>query len=245
MQPLAIVLGVALVGGLAGAQSLTPELGREALRRYKMGVELMMAEKCDEAVEEFKAAIAFDRLTALAHYNIGQCRMSQRRYVEAVAAYLAAREAFEGQASLSQKERNDRERARQDEINELKDSILRVRTIKNVSEQDVIRMEDRLRTLEAMQNRDLQDANRVPAELYLALGSAYFRQQKLADAEREYREAIRVNPRLGAAHNNLAVICLVTGRIEEAESEMKLAEKNGFRVNSQFKADLKAARQAR
>jgi len=243
MQPLAIVLGVALMGGLAAAQPLTPELGREATRRYKTGVELMMAERWDDAVGEFQAAIAIDKLMALAHYNIGQCRMAQRRYIEAVAAYLGAREAFEGQASLSQKERNDRERARQDEINELKDSLIRLKTIKDASAQDAVKIEDRIRTLESMQNRDLQDANRVPAELYLALGSAYFRQEKLADAEREYREAVRVNPRLGAAHNNLAVIFLLTGRIQEAETSMKLAEKNGFRVNSQFKADLKAAKQ--
>jgi hypothetical protein len=33
-----------------------------------------------------------------------------------------------------------------------------------------------------------------------------------------------------------------TGRFDLAERELKLAEKNGFRVNPQFKADLKNAR---
>lgn len=245
MWRVALLAGILLSGATAAAQPLSPELGREAERRYTMGVELMMAERWDEAADEFRAAIGIDRLMALAHYNLGQCRMAQKRYVEAVAAYIGARDAFATLGTLSQKERNDRERARQNEIDELKDSLARLRTIKAASAQDAFRMEERLRTLESMRNRNLQDEQQVPAEVHLALGSAYFRQQKLADAETAYREAVRVNPRLGPAHNNLAVIYLMTGRLDEAEASMKRAEQNGFRVHPQFKDDLKAARQKR
>ena len=51
-----------------------------------------------------------------------------------------------------------------------------------------------------------------------------------------------MNGKLGQAHNNLAVICMLTGRLDEAEAEVKLAERNGFRVNPRFKDDLNAAR---
>jgi Flp pilus assembly protein TadD len=64
------------------------------------------------------------------------------------------------------------------------------------------------------------------------------------DAEREYREAIKANSRLGEAHNNLAVICLLTGRLDEAEKEMKAAEKSGFVVSPRLKDDLKEAQKA-
>jgi Flp pilus assembly protein TadD len=64
----------------------------------------------------------------------------------------------------------------------------------------------------------------------------------MADAEREYREAIRVDPKLGEAHNNLAVTLMLTGRLDEAGQEIKAAEKAGFRVNPQFKEDLKQRR---
>lgn len=242
--PAILAVAALLVASLA-AQPLNQELARQAEQHYKSGVGLMMSEKCDEAITEFQAAVAIDKLMALAHYNIGQCRMWQRRYVEAALSYQAAREAFQEQGTLSQKERNDRERARQNEINELKDSLARLYTIKSASAQDQVRIEERIRALESMQNRNLQDENSVPAEVYLALGSAYFRQQKLADAEREYLQAVRVNRKLGAAHNNLAVIYLLTGRLDEAEAAMKLAEKNGFKVNPQFKADLKAAKEKR
>ena len=76
----------------------------------------------------------------------------------------------------------------------------------------------------------------------LALGSAYFRSDALPDAEREYRAAIEVDPKLGEAHNNLAVVYMQTGRHAEADAEIKVAEKAGFRVNPQLKEDSKKRR---
>jgi hypothetical protein len=54
---------------------------------------------------------------------------------------------------------------------------------------------------------------------------------------------VRVEPKLGEAHNNLAVVCMLTDRLDAAEEEVKVAEKAGFRVNPQFKEDLKNRRQ--
>jgi Flp pilus assembly protein TadD len=73
----------------------------------------------------------------------------------------------------------------------------------------------------------------------LSLGSAHFRNGEPDAAEAEWKAAIEVNPKLGEAHNNLAVIYMTTGRLKEAEAEVKAAEKTGFRVNPQFKDDLK------
>ena len=41
------------------------------------------------------------------------------------------------------------------------------------------------------------------------------------------------------AHNNIAVIYMQTDRLDQALEEVTLAEKAGFKVNTQFKADLK------
>lgn len=235
-----LVLAMALMASLALAQELSPDKAKEAQRLYKAGVDQMQAEAWDAAVEQFKAALEIDPLMALAHYNIGQCRMAQRRYQEAVLSYKSCQEAYQKQGTLSQKERDARDRARRDEINDLRDSLARLSQLKGASNQESIRIEERLRTLESMQGRDLNE-NPIPGEVYLALGSAYFRQQKLEDAEREYTEAVKINKRLGAAHNNLAVIYLMTGRATEAESSLKQAEKNGFKVNPKLKDDIKAA----
>ena len=46
---------------------------------------------------------------------------------------------------------------------------------------------------------------------------------------------------MGEAHNNLAVICMMAGRLEEAESGIKAAEETGFTVSPRLKDDLKRA----
>jgi tetratricopeptide (TPR) repeat protein len=239
MRAAPLVLGLLLVARAVAGQGLAETLAREAQTHYQAGLTLMASESWEAAAAKFEAAIAVDKLMAMAHYNLGQCRMLQRRYDEAANAYVGAREAFKSVGLLSQQERSERERLRRDEINELRD-LLRDSAAPSPK---TIAMQERLRVLESAQNRDLAGDRSVPAEVYLALGSAYFRQQKLEDAEREYREAVRVNSKLGAAHNNLAVIYLLTGRLDQAEESMKQAERNDFKVHPQFKADLKAARQ--
>ncbi len=72
------------------------------------------------------------------------------------------------------------------------------------------------------------------------LGTAYFRTEQWADAEREYKAAIAVDPKSGGALNNLAVLYLQTGRYKEADESVRLAEKAGFKVHPQLKQDIKA-----
>ncbi|MCC7242765.1 MAG: tetratricopeptide repeat protein [Acidobacteria bacterium] len=81
----------------------------------------------------------------------------------------------------------------------------------------------------------------VPAFVSLSLGSAYFRGNDLATAAKHYLAAIDANPKMGEAHNNLAVVYLLTGQVKQAAEEMTLAERAGFKVNPSFKEQVKAA----
>jgi Tfp pilus assembly protein PilF len=92
------------------------------------------------------------------------------------------------------------------------------------------------------QGTSIRGVFQPPAEVLLGLGSADFRNGDVIAAEAEWKAAIAVDPTLGEAHNNLAVIHMRAGRYAQAEEEIKAAEKHGFRVNPQFKDDLKAAR---
>jgi Tfp pilus assembly protein PilF len=239
--PTTIIVMWMLETGLAVAQGLSAAMANEALRHYKAGVELMQAEKWDLAANKFMEAIAIDRLMALAHYNLGQCRMAERRCVEASLAYRASRDAYEQLSSLSQRDRDDRNRVRRDEINAMRDTLTRLPQGGPAAFEGAYRtwLEDRIRRLESMQNRGLDNNFEVPGEVFLALGSSYFRQNKLDDAEREWKTAVTVSPKLGEAHNNLAVVYMMKGMKSEAENSMKLAEKAGFKVNPQLKADIK------
>ena len=71
------------------------------------------------------------------------------------------------------------------------------------------------------------------------MGSAHFRSGDRDSAVAEWRAAVEANPTLGEAHNNLAVIHMLSGRKTEAETAVKLAEKSGFKVNPQLKADIR------
>jgi len=241
MRRAVVCLVFSLLAAVAAAQAPEPDR-RLAESLYKKGVSLMWVESWEEAAEEFKAAMELDPLMAMAHYNLGQCRMNQKRFIEAVAAYKRCQEAFDSLSTLSQKDRDVRERARRDEIQDLKSDLTRLSILKNSNlEQRTVRIEERIRFLESLQFKDGGHIQ-APGEVFLALGSAYFRQSRLEDAEREYAEAVRLKPQLGPAHNNMAVIYLMTGRLGEAEAALKRAEKNGFRVNPRLKEDVKKAR---
>ena len=103
------------------------------------------------------------------------------------------------------------------------------------------RIRDHIHQMESRRHRSGGPPPPVPAGFSMALGSAYFRLNQLTDAEREYKAAVEVDPAFGEAHNNLAVVYLVTGRSAEADAELKAAEKAGFRVNPRLKDDIAAA----
>ena len=212
---------------------------RQALDHYRSGQDLMVAERYQQAADEFTAAIALDPLLTLAHYGLGQANMALKQYPAAVRAFVACREAYEQIAVLRIRNTAESERRRTDEINELKDSINRIRTgqIKNASPGQAERMEARVNDLERTR-RTSADRMQIPAELSLALGSAYFRNGQREDAEREWKAAVSVNDRLGEAHNNLAALYAMSGRKKEAEAAVRAAERARFRVNPQLKADI-------
>jgi tetratricopeptide (TPR) repeat protein len=242
-----ILLAVALAAPLAAtAQDLK---GQQAAEHHTRGQELMRAERYEQAVDEFQKAIALDPLLFMAHYSLGQSLMVLKRYVEAVLAYQGAEEAIRRMGSLGAAAREERDRANRDEINQLQSLALVLQ--KEAARQDsrggggggamdsrVVQIEERVRMLENMRFKG-QEGLRVPAELNLALGSAYFRQNKLPEAEQSYTKAVRANAKLGAAHNNLAVIYMLSGRFPQANAAMEAAEKAGFRVDPRLKADLK------
>jgi len=100
-----------------------------------------------------------------------------------------------------------------------------------------MRLQNRTRGLESM-----SISTAVPPFVSLALGSAYFRSGRLAEAEKEYKVAIEADSKMGEAHNNLAALYLQTGRLDDAEKAVKAAEKAGFKVNPMLKADIAAAK---
>jgi Flp pilus assembly protein TadD len=215
----------------------------QAMRHLRLGQENLRAEQWDKAEVEFKAAVKLEPTLEMAHYGLGQVYMNTRRFPAAVAAYLACRDAFT--TNISRLAANDMqaERALDDEIRNLEDERMLLASGRGRSMSGgPAELDQRINDLRQRRFRDPKTATITPTWISLALGSAYFRSGALADAEREYRATLTVDPKLGEAHNNLAVVCLLTGRLDEADVEIRMAEKAGFRVNPQLKEDVKKAR---
>jgi tetratricopeptide (TPR) repeat protein len=236
-QTLLAAIAVASLALPADAQQIATEQNRrDALQFYRVGQEFLSGEQFEKAAEEFSKAVQKDGLLTVAHYGLGQSYMGLRRYASAAKAYGDCLEAFKALHALQQSHRFEVERQRDDEIRELREnSRSQAQAGQNLR---ATQTEARMRDLER-QKSALEAAFTPPAEVLLALGSALFRSGDADRATVQWQAAVEANPKLGEAHNNLAVVYLQTGRVTDAEREMKLAEKNGFRVNPQFKDDLK------
>lgn len=241
----AIVLAISLVltGGAALSAAQTDEISRrQAWERYRAGQELLLSERYDEAEREFSAAIELDSLLAPAHYGLGQTFMARKRYASAIHAFLECREAYLEIGSLRQRGAFDADRRLIEEMQALREAITRVRSgrVKNVGPALQQQLEARLDDLERMRGTKVGQRIEAPAEIALALGSAYYRNGALPDAEREWTAAAAANPRLGEAHNNLAVVYMMTGRKTQAQDALRKAERASFRVNPQLRRDIQA-----
>jgi tetratricopeptide (TPR) repeat protein len=227
--------------GTAFAQLVDDVSHNNALTHYRFGEDLMRAEQFANARDEFQLAIKLDPLLTIAHYELGQSYMALRQYQEAIRAYLGCKNAYESLAALISHNDFVADQRRDDEIRELKQSIDDIQSgrIRIVTGRDVMvaRLEHRISDLERTKQIGRLSFE-APAELSLALGSAYFRSGNLPEAERRWKEAIDANAKLGEAHNNLAALYAMTGRKAEAQEAVKNAERSGFRVNPNLKADI-------
>jgi protein O-GlcNAc transferase len=254
MRRLIPVLVGALLAGAASADALAA-LRRErtneerlALQHHQSGRQLMREEHWDQAIEEFRQAIKLDPKLLMAHYDLGQALMATREYGAAIRAYLGCRDAFRDFAASMAANTLEAEAAREDRIRELRDDIRELQSLRVAPntpqgiqiQLQMTQIENVIQSLERMRGQDPTTAA-VPAEISLALGSAYFRNGELEEAEREYLAALAERPQLGQAHNNLAVVYLLLERPAEAKEQIKLAEKARFKVPSGLKDDVEKA----
>jgi tetratricopeptide (TPR) repeat protein len=240
---LALALAVLTLAAPTLTLGQSPGDRDRAVTQNRLGWDYMKTETWEKAAAAFQAAIDIDPTFELPYYGLGRADMALKHYVAAIAAYAKCRDLYQSRAGKQFSNAQDAQRYRQDRITEIDEQIRQVNTMP-----PTIQQQDMLRQLNN-QRRDIQDAitrgngmnldATVPPWVSLALGSAFFRAGKLSDAEREYKAAIAADGKSGEAHNNLAVVYLETGRLNEAETSVKAAKKAGFRVNPQLEQDIK------
>ena len=236
-------LAVILVGAAADAQVPTPGDRRLAMASYRQGCELMRAEAFDEAGRAFQTAIDLDGTFEMAHYMLGRVRMVQKRFVDASAAFARSRSLFQAAAGRQFATAQDAQRYRRDQMIEIDELIRQLQTgPQTMQVADQLRqLSDRRRALQENLDRGTNmtlQSSAVPAFVSLSLGSAYFRMGNLAEAEKAYKETVAADPKSGEAHNNLAVVYLETGRLDDADKSVRAAEKAGFKVHPDLKDEI-------
>ena len=237
MQTLALILM------LVSAQSLASDADRrDALAHYRAGQEFLSAEQWDKAVTSFQSAVKFDPLFTDAHYGLGQAFMGLKQYASAVQAFERCLNAARTMHGLRDKDRVNVDRQISEELRELKEQERRLASMRGggtmARQTD---MEQRIRELERSRS-SVGGVFQPPPTVLLSLGSAHFRNDNQDKAEEYWTEAVKQNPKLGEAWNNLAVIYLRTSRKADAENAVKSAERAGFRVNPRLKDDIRALR---
>ena len=230
-----LTIALAMSAGLRGQQIADEQSRRQALELYRAGQEHMSAERFDKATESFTAAIAKDPLLSVAHYQLGQAYMGLKRYASAIQAYERTIESMRALHALEQSNRFDVDKQRQETIRELRTELSSTTQKMDALKRTVL--EQRIGEMERERTESGQPF-RTPGFVMLAIGSAHFRNGDRDVAMSEWQAAVQANPKLGEAHNNLAVLYMLSGRKTEAESAVKLAEKAGFKVNPQLKADI-------
>ena len=217
-----------------------------ATAHYRSGWEFIARESWADAVREFQEAVDINPEFKLAHYGVGRASMGLKKFPDAIRAYEKCRDLYLAQASRNFSNKGDADRIMADDMTQIDMAIQRLQAGPQTTQSQVQILNWQMQK-QRLQNRtrgldNLSLTTPVPSLVSLALGSAYFRSERFADAEREYKAAIAGDPKSGEAHSNLAAVYLYMGRYDDAENEVKAAEKVGFKVNPGLKDDIKKKR---
>jgi tetratricopeptide (TPR) repeat protein len=211
---------------------------RTAYHHYVRGQEFLQSELYDKAVNEFQNAIRNDRLFTDAHYGLGQAYMGLRRYASAIQAYERCLDAARTIFSMREQDRARTDLLITDQLRALREALAQTGKMAVGQRAAVLGIESRIRELERSKS-GLVNRFEPPAQVLFATGSAYYRNGDAIAARERWELAVKVDPKLGEAWNNLAVVYMQSGRRRDAEEAVRNAEKHGFRVNPQLKEDIK------
>jgi len=214
---------------------------------YDAGLAHMQNEAFDAAAESFRGAIIIDPTYEMAHYMLGRVYLMQRQYAAATNSLIKARDIFATQANQNFDNKAELQRRRRESVNDLTAIITQLQQRPQTPQvQEQIRQytERRRQVEDADRQSGLTPQLAVPGFVWLSLGSAYFRSGRLGEAEQAYLSAIDADAKLGEAHNNLAVVYMETGRLDQAEKSVKAAERAGMQVAPALKDEIRKRRKS-
>ena len=246
-----LVMGVLTLQSPAPRTTLTPDMQR-AQQHDRAGWTRVDARDFDGAAHAFEAALQIYPEYADALHGLGKSRMALKQYDAAARALERCRDSYAHAGTQDAEHRLLANRARENQLTILRRRLSDLegasaaatgRGATPPTSTDVLDIKQQIREIQADREPGPVTGTLVPPPAFvsLALGSAYFRLDRLADAEREFRAAVAVDPKFGEAHSNLALVCLLTGRAAEAQQHVRTAEEAKFTVNPELKRQIREA----
>jgi len=220
-----------------------------ALRHLKAGVEADRQGHLDAAIEEFRKATELDPKLADAFVALGQAHIEKHNYDGAIAALTRALELSPklgdahrllGYALLAQGYANEaiphlksaQEKGAlgiaETEAGQLPEAVadLNAALVKRPNDPDLLYYLGRASGLLGKQAIDtLQAAYPDSARAHQAMGENYLVLRRLPEAEKEYREALRVRPDLPGLHIELGQVYAAAFQWAQAEAEFRTETK--------------------
>jgi tetratricopeptide (TPR) repeat protein len=255
-----LLAGAPEPGGAMTCAGEVTEVAREEARRLLEAAQAQQSSgEWARAEESMRQAARLDPASPFPHYALGTAMMDRQRFPEAVSAFARCREVFR---CLRDADASARERFRgrlEGEIQQLRAAVAeleRQRLKRSAipwqemngsdpqslggSTQAMHELERRLAELQLLRRHP----DREPAGLAFALGNAHFMTNDLEAAEREFRNALDIEPGNGDAHHNLGIVFLAQDRLPEAEREMKAAAKAGIEIAPRLKDEIHARKKS-
>lgn len=253
MLDVLLLTSAILLQSPAPRHTLSPDLAR-AQQHDRVGWTRIDAKDFEAAAGEFEAALQIAPEYADALHGLGKARVGLKQFDAAARALERCRDSYARAGTQDAEHRLLANRAREDQVRTLR---RRVADLENTASAlgpgagagmagagtELLDLKQQIREMQAQREPGpaTGQPSPVPAFISLALGSAYFRLDRLPDAERMFREAIAVQPKFGEAHSNLALVCLLTGRASEAQDHVRIAEEARFQVNPELKRQIRDA----
>ncbi len=172
-----------------GCATANPEQKKQSLAHYQLGASHLGESRLQEAFVEFQQAVEMDPANRDAQYALGHIYFQQGRYDEAVKRF---------QTVLRLKH----------------DDSEALNYLGKVYEQQGKQAE----AVEAYRQALNNPFYITPEIPYTNLGLLYIKQKRAPDAMREFREAIKINPRYPVPYIELGKLYLELGMTEDAVS---------------------------
>ena len=201
-----------------------------------------------EARKQYQKALDLVPFQPDAYLGLGHILTKEKRFEEALAHYQKAEEGYARLAKLRQDQAAATDLERRQAIQDLgqtQDNRANVKASGGFERMQGLSTDTAIKNAQNAATPDGEPDIGVPGEAHFYTGTAFFQLGRVPEAMAEWKACAEKSPEFAPVYNNLALGYWKRGQLKEAVDSLDRAERLGFKVHPQLKADLhKAAAQA-